>query len=481
MGRADKRRRGGKGTSLVGTTLANRYAVDRELGHGAMGSVYEAHHTSIGRRLAIKVLNTAYGSPVARERFLHEARAAGAITHQHIVPVVDFGLVETGEPYIVMEYVDGITLEEQIEREAPLPAEDAVEICAQLLTALEVIHGAGLVHRDIKPANIMLVKVRRPRFHCQLLDFGVSRAMHAAWRRPDLTRVHEVLGTPAYFSPEQAGGGEVEPRWDLWAVGAILYELLSGTLPFRLDSVDQVIADLVNRRLIPLRRHNGELPAWIYQVLDRAHHPDLEQRYPTATLFLQALEQANAHPEGEGDVDLRTTPFVRVDLNTPPPELVEQLVAPQRRRSQQPVLEPPAGIAPRPTPAHRGPFQSQATDGDLPSHRQQRGSWEAAGAFEDEAPTDSAGRPPPDDHESQDEKTIPIQRLSAEELAAYQLGEEDRPLPRSEKSAPVPARVQPALRRTRKTKAGTTWLTVTLAMLILIAASCIIYFGLLLR
>ena len=218
------------GHDLVGVTLADRYRVRREIGRGAMGTVYEAQHTRLGRSLAIKVLNQNCSGPAMRERFFHEARAAGSIVHEHVVQVVDFGLLEdTGLPYIVMEYVDGESLDRFIERESPV--EDpalAVEIGAQLLSALAVVHGAGLVHRDVKPANILLARGRRQRVFAKLLDFGISRAVTDAWRRPDLTRVDQVLGTPAYLSPEQASGGKADARWDLWALATILYELLSG-------------------------------------------------------------------------------------------------------------------------------------------------------------------------------------------------------------------------------------------------------------
>jgi serine/threonine protein kinase len=313
-----------KGQSHVGEVLAERYKVIRELGSGAMGTVYEAQHTTVGRRLAIKVLDPDFSSKASRERFFHEARAAGAISHQHIVPVLDFGFSPSGAPYLVMEYVDGETLEASLSQRREMKVDDAVEICAQILSALEVIHGSGLVHRDIKPANVMLVRVRRPRVFTQLLDFGVARAVHGSWRRPDLTQANEILGTPAYFSPEQATGRGVDPRWDLWAVGVILYEMLAGDLPFRLESMTQVVSDLLNGRLVPMRRRKEGLPEWLYEVVERALHPTVASRYPNATAFLQAMETQRAGA-GDDDTDVATVPFVRVELATPPPEIVGRL------------------------------------------------------------------------------------------------------------------------------------------------------------
>jgi serine/threonine protein kinase len=307
---------------LVGTTLAERYHVLREIGHGAMGTVYEARHTVIGRRFAVKVLKQSCAGAAQRERFFHEARAAGALTHPHIVQVQDFGLVPSGEPYIVMEYVDGTDLQSYLEERRMLPVDEAVEIVGQILTALEVIHGAGLIHRDLKPANIMLARARRPRVFAKLLDFGIARAVNPAWRRrPDLTRVDQILGTPAYLSPEQAVNGAPDPRWDLWAMTTILYELLCGELPFRLESLEQVAEDIQRCRLVPLRHRRADLPGWVLEVVERGHHPVIERRFPTATAFVQALEQRTASSDAD-EGDARTVPFLRIELDTPPPELI---------------------------------------------------------------------------------------------------------------------------------------------------------------
>ena len=354
--------------TLVGTTLGERYRVVREVGHGAMGTVYEARHPLIGRRFAIKVLHRSCSTPSQRERFLHEARAAGAISHPNIVQVQDFGVAPGGAPYLVMEYVDGIDLQSHLEKQGALPVGDALEICSQMLSALEVIHGAGLVHRDIKPANIMLARGGRSRLFAKLLDFGIVRAINPLWQRPDLTRVDQVLGTPAYLSPEQAVGGQPDPRWDLWALGTILYELVCGKLPFRLETLQQVTDDIINGRLVPLSTRRSDLPPWLYQVIDRAHHPNQEQRYRTATSFLQALEMQSARPGG----DERTVPFLRVDLQTPPPQLVARLVGSGDAEDfeDKTVREGPrAKPSPRaePEPTEPWPLEQKADEGSATS------------------------------------------------------------------------------------------------------------------
>ncbi len=311
---------------IVGTTIADRYEIVKQIGRGSMGTVYEARHTVIGRRFAIKVLNQHNALLRTGERFYHEARAAGAISHQHIVQVLDFGLISSGYPFLVMEYVDGFDLQAHMDQRGPLSVEDAVEICCQLLSALEVIHGAGLVHRDVKPANIMLVRGRRPPLYIQLLDFGIARAVNRSWHRPDMTCADQIMGTPAYLSPEQANGNEVHASWDLWAAGIILYEMLCGKLPFGLESQIQLMADILRCNLTPLDKQGMEFPPWLLQIQARALHPDVTRRYRSATTFLEALEQRSATLGGQDDPgEVKTSPFFRVDLDTPPPELMEQL------------------------------------------------------------------------------------------------------------------------------------------------------------
>lgn len=309
------------GVWLPGRTLADRYRVLGEVGQGAMGRVFEAQHALLGKRLAVKVLATACDDQRARARFFHEARAASTIDHQHIVSVLDFGLIpETQQPYLVMEFVDGESLEDLIQREAPFPLDQAVEIAAQLLSALAVVHGAGLVHRDIKPANIIRLRGSRSRPFIKLLDFGIAGVLDPeAWGRRPLTRVRQVVGTPAYLAPEQARGEEVSPQWDLWAASIVSYEMVSGKLPFPLESLRQIQEDIAHHRLIPLERLRPDLQPWLLAILDRALAKRASDRFVSATAYLQALEQRALRPPDQDD---RTTPFLRVQLATPPPELL---------------------------------------------------------------------------------------------------------------------------------------------------------------
>ncbi|MCC6748760.1 MAG: protein kinase [Deltaproteobacteria bacterium] len=461
----------------AGTILGERYELLRVIGRGAMGTVYEARHLVLGRRLAVKVLNPDAGTATLRERFFHEARAAGAITHEHIVQVHDFGLVEgSDQPYLVMEYVDGETLDAYLQREAPVPPEDAVELGAQVLSALALVHGAGLMHRDIKPANIMLARGRRPRLFAKLLDFGIARALHGDWHRPDLTRVDQVLGTPAYLSPEQAAGGPVDARWDLWAVATIMYELLSGELPFRLESMQQVAEDIANCRLIPLRQRRPELPAWLLEVLERAHHPAMGMRYPNATSFLQALELKRAGGPGEADWGTLTTPFMRVTSLPPPAELMSRLSATSPRRapeSPKPASAGPSAVELRPANETRGRQASSA------------GTWEDLNTSpEGLYPATREASGSLDDLQDADERTRAVPRLAGPAASSPPKARRGPPVPEelrlepetSSEDVPLPSMSVTRNPRGLATAAGQqrTWLVVGLAALLLVAATTIL-------
>jgi serine/threonine protein kinase len=209
-----------------------RYRLERQLGHGGMGTVYLAHDVELDRAVAVKVLaESLAGDEPFRRRFLREARMAARLSHPNVVAVYDAGEAEDGRPYIVMEYVDGSTLEGR----GPMPPPEAVGLAVQACQGLAHAHAAGLVHRDVKPHNLLL----RTDGTLKVADFGIARAAEAT----ALTQVGTVLGTAAYLAPEQATGGEVTPATDVYALGAVLYELLTGRPPYEPAS----LADLAER------------------------------------------------------------------------------------------------------------------------------------------------------------------------------------------------------------------------------------------
>ncbi len=224
------------GESLVGTVLAGRYRIEGLLGSGGMGSVYRAEHVLMRKACAVKVLHremTQVKEVVAR--FEREAVAAARIEHPNVATATDFGQLENGSFYLVLEFIEGQSLSQLIADVGPLPEERALLITRQISDALAAAHGAGIVHRDLKPDNVMLVAKDSANDFVKVLDFGIAK-LKIEEPGPDqqaLTRLNTVMGTPEYMSPEQARGEPVDHRADLYTVGIILYEMLAGTSPFR--------------------------------------------------------------------------------------------------------------------------------------------------------------------------------------------------------------------------------------------------------
>jgi serine/threonine protein kinase len=224
------------GESLVGTVLAGRYRIERLLGSGGMGSVYRAEHVLMRKACAVKVLHremTQVKEVVAR--FEREAVAAARIEHPNVAAATDFGQLENGSFYLVLEFIEGKSLSQLIAEHGALPEERALLIARQIADALSAAHAAGIVHRDLKPDNVMLVTKDGSGDFVKVLDFGIAKVKieEAGGDQQALTRLNTVMGTPEYMSPEQARGEPVDLRADLYTVGIILYEMLSGTSPFR--------------------------------------------------------------------------------------------------------------------------------------------------------------------------------------------------------------------------------------------------------
>lgn len=282
--------------SLVGTTLEGRYEIVRLIGEGGMGVVYEARHTLIGRRLAVKVIHPEMaGDPDVVQRFHNEARIAAEIGHENIIDVTDMGLLPSGAPFIVMEYLDGESLAQRVLGGGPLPVKEAAEIAICVLDALAVVHEAGVVHRDLKPDNVFLaVRVGaggREKSVVKLLDFGISKLRPRAAGQVRLTRTGSVMGTPVYMSPEQAAGRkDLDHRTDIYAVGAILYEVLTGRLPFTGDTYNEVLAAVLTAELKPPRDLRPDLPPKLDAAICRALARDPNRRFPSALDMLKALK-----------------------------------------------------------------------------------------------------------------------------------------------------------------------------------------------
>src|SRR5690606_6138867 len=229
----------------VGEQLLGKYVIERVLGQGGMGVVVEAAHIALGHRVAIKfLLPEACNHPGAVERFLREARAAVQIQSEHVARVSDIGKLETGLPYMVMEFLDGNDLSEESQARGVLPVDEAVKYLLEALEAIAEAHALNIVHRDLKPANLFLAKRQDGTRTVKVLDFGISKAVQSG--ELNLTQTSSMMGSPLYMAPEQIRNSKtVDARADVWSLGVILHECLSGRTPFGGTTLSGVLAAIV--------------------------------------------------------------------------------------------------------------------------------------------------------------------------------------------------------------------------------------------
>jgi serine/threonine-protein kinase len=275
----------------TGQLLDGKYQILRLLGAGGMGAVYEAQHRLLARRCAVKFLRTDTALEAAAvTRFLREAQAASAIGHPGIIDIHDVGFAPDGVPYLVMELLEGHTLEWYAGRGRTLPPPQAAEIVAHLLCALEAAHRHGIVHRDLKPENVFLVGSGVPPRAVKILDFGISH-MTAADPGERVTRTGMVIGTPEYMAPEQADGRpDIDHRLDLYAAGVILFECLTGRVPFEGRNYNQLILKIVHDPFPDPRSVQPDLPPALAELILRACAKDPARRFPSAAAMVHALE-----------------------------------------------------------------------------------------------------------------------------------------------------------------------------------------------
>ncbi len=270
---------------LIGSMLLGRYRITAQIGQGGMGAVYEAEHTLIGKRVAVKVLLDHYARKDAVvARLEQEARLASSIGHEHIVDITDFGETSDGRRFVVMEYLDGESLGARLRREGPLPEQRAIFIAHQAAGALSAAHAKGILHRDIKPENIFLLR-RKDNDFVKVVDFGISKSLHTGSGEastPRLTQTGMVLGTPLYMSPEQARGEEdLDQRIDVYALGVILYEMVTGQVPFQGSNSLSIIARVINEEPRTPRELRPDLSRELEAVILHAMAKDRSARYPS--------------------------------------------------------------------------------------------------------------------------------------------------------------------------------------------------------
>src|SRR5438552_5695909 len=250
---------------LIGRVFDGKYRLDARLGGGGMGNVYRATHMMIERAVAVKVLSQRFvGDETAQKRFRREARASGRVQHPNAVMVNDFGATDDGWLYIVMELLEGQTLRDLLAREAPLDPARAVSIMLQACAAVGAAHEAGLIHRDLKPANIFIEQRPNLAAVAKVLDFGVAKFAVEEQADEDfntLTQVGAVIGTPRYISPEQcSGSGALTPASDVYSLGVILYEMLTGNPPFGGDTSLAIALRQVSEQPTPPREIDPSIP-----------------------------------------------------------------------------------------------------------------------------------------------------------------------------------------------------------------------------
>ena len=284
----------------LGATYADKYKIVRVLGEGAMGAVYEAENVRIRRRVALKILHPQIAQKAdTLRRFEREAQAAGRIGSKHIIEVLDLGELPDGARFMVMEFLDGTTLDQRIRSKGRLTPEDAAPIIAQLLEGLGAAHEAGIIHRDLKPANIYLTTSRGVPDFVKILDFGVSK-FNVLNDEMSMTSTGAVLGTPYYMSPEQAKGSrQVDPRSDLYAVGVILYECITGQVPFSAETFNELIFRIVLESPPPVESFVPNLDPAFTAIIHKAMAREANERFQSAAEFRSAvLKWAEAAASG---------------------------------------------------------------------------------------------------------------------------------------------------------------------------------------
>ncbi len=329
-------------TTLVGQVLADRYRIVRLLGEGGMGQVYEAQHLNINKRFAIKMLRPeVIGSAQSLQRFRQEAWAASSIGHENIVEIDDFATLPSGQVYLAMEFLDGQSLAERIRDGAPLAVEQSAAILIAVAHGLAAAHEKGIVHRDMKPENVFLAR-KGGRVVAKILDFGIAK-MTGGDEPSNLTRTGAIFGTPLYMSPEQAKGKPADARADVYALGVILYELVTGSVPFGGDSSVEILS-----------QHIGAVPVRPTELApERGIAPTLE------TLVMRALEkEPDARFASMGDfareLEVVAATLPKADLSglvtappAPPTGWNAQVKAP-RPNAPTPTGARPSTVTPRP-------------------------------------------------------------------------------------------------------------------------------------
>jgi serine/threonine protein kinase len=276
---------------MVGRTIAGRYKLVKCIGQGGMGTIFEAEHTLIGSKVAVKLLHEAFAEqrePV--QRLYREARATGAIGHPNIIKVHDVGETSEGVPFLVMELLEGVSLGDHIERHGPQPIWFVLDVAEQMLSALHAAHEAGIIHRDLKSDNVFLLRDEEGALKIKILDFGISKFIDPDFENLKLTQTGSVLGTPYYMSPEQASGKkDLDRRIDIYSAGVILYEALVGAIPHSASNYNALLIQIITQDVKSFRHIRPDVPHILEAAILRALARRRDDRWPTAMDFMEAI------------------------------------------------------------------------------------------------------------------------------------------------------------------------------------------------
>jgi len=288
---------------LLGRVLSERYRILSKLGEGGMGVVYLAEHVVIEKKIALKVL---FPDLTRRadlvQRFMQEAKSASRIGHENVIDITDFGQSPEGYVFIAMEYLSGQDLGQLLKATGPMPWSRAQPLVLQMVKALRAAHERGIIHRDMKPENIFVLPRDDGREFIKVLDFGIAKVMGLDEEAPRLTRTGMIFGTPEYMSPEQAQGQRVDHRVDIYAVGCIMYHILTGGVPFKADSFMGILSKHMMEAPEPPRARNPSIDPAVELIILKAMEKDPARRFQTMLEFVQAVSPLGAGSDLSGAI-----------------------------------------------------------------------------------------------------------------------------------------------------------------------------------